>query len=61
MLVGLTVVVPLAGLMGWLGYHAKTSHNDEVQRQHVRARRAAGALNLTTIDCSRPTLTCSEF
>jgi len=50
MLVGLTVVVPLAGLVGWLGYHAKTSHNDEVQRNMFVQAARQGALNLTTID-----------
>lgn len=50
MVVGLTVVVALAGLVGWLGWRATESHRAEKQRElFVQVGRQA-AINLTTID-----------
>ena len=53
MLLGLAVVVALAGLVGWLGYRAHQSQQAQAQRsQFIQAARQ-GALNLTTIDWQR--------
>jgi Mce-associated membrane protein len=53
MLLGLAVVVVLAGLVGWFGFRAHQSHQAQAQRsQFVQAARQ-GALNLTTIDWQR--------
>jgi Mce-associated membrane protein len=50
MLFGVGVVVALAVLVGWLGFRAQQSHQQQAQRgQFVEAARQ-GALNLTTID-----------
>ena len=53
MLLGLAVVVVLAGLVGWFGYRAHQSQQAQAQRsQFIQAARQ-GALNLTTIDWQR--------
>ena len=53
MLLGLAVVVVLAGLVGWFGYRAHQSQQAQAQRsQFIQAARL-GALNLTTIDWQR--------
>jgi Mce-associated membrane protein len=53
MLLGLAVVVALAGLVGWFGYRAHQSQQAQAQRsQFIQAARQ-GALNLTTIDWQR--------
>jgi Mce-associated membrane protein len=49
-IIGLVVVVSLAGIVGWLGFRAYDSHKADEQRQlFVQVGRQA-ALNLTTID-----------
>jgi len=53
MLLGLAVVVALAGLVGWFGYRAHQAQQEQAQRsQFIQAARQ-GALNLTTIDWQR--------
>src|ERR1700758_1473643 len=53
MLLGLAVVVVLAGLVGWFAFREHQSHQAQAQRsQFVQAARQ-GALNLTTIDWQR--------
>jgi Mce-associated membrane protein len=47
---GLTVVVALAALTGWLGSRAYTSHQADHQRKLFLQVGRQGALNLTTID-----------
>jgi Mce-associated membrane protein len=49
-LFGLAVVVALAVLVGWLGFHAHQSHQAQVQRSQFLQVARQGALNLTTID-----------
>lgn len=49
-LVGLALVVVLAGLTGWLGYRAYESHQADAQRKLFLQVGRQGALNLTTID-----------
>jgi Mce-associated membrane protein len=49
-IIGLVVVVALAGLVGWLGYRAYGSQNAEHQRELFLQVGRQGALNLTTID-----------
>jgi Mce-associated membrane protein len=50
MLVGLVVVVALAGLTGWLGFRTYQSHKADEQRKLFLEVGRQGALNLTTID-----------
>lgn len=47
---GLIAVVALAGLTGWLGYHAQKSRALDEQRQVFLQVGRQGALNLTTLD-----------
>lgn len=47
---GLTLVVALSTLVGWLGIRAVQSHQGEVQRSRLLQVARQGALNLTTID-----------
>jgi Mce-associated membrane protein len=49
-IVGLVLVVALAGLTGWLGFRAYQSHKAEEQRNLYLQVGRQGALNLTTID-----------
>jgi Mce-associated membrane protein len=49
-IVGLVVVVALAGLVGWLGFRTYESRNLEAQRQLFLQVGRQGALNLTTIN-----------
>ncbi|BBY05275.1 mammalian cell entry protein [Mycobacterium noviomagense] len=48
--VGLTSVVVLAALVGWLGFRAYESHTAEVQRDLFLQAGRQGAVNLTTFD-----------
>jgi Mce-associated membrane protein len=50
MLLGLAVVVALAGLVGWFGVRANHSHQAQAQRNLYLQVAKQGALNLTTID-----------
>ena len=50
MIVGLVVVLALAGLVGWLGFRTYESQKLEAQRQLFLQVGRQGALNLTTID-----------
>jgi Mce-associated membrane protein len=50
MIVGLVVVVALAGLTGWLGFRTYQSHQADEQRKLFLQVGRQGALNLTTID-----------
>ena len=49
-IIGLVVVVALAGFVGWLGFRAYGSHQAEEQRQLFLQVGRQGAVNLTTID-----------
>jgi Mce-associated membrane protein len=49
-IVGLVVVLSLAGLTGWLGFRAYQSHQADEQRKLFLQVGRQGALNLTTID-----------
>jgi Mce-associated membrane protein len=49
-IVGLVLVVALAGLTGWLGFRTYQSHKAEEQRNLYLQVGRQGALNLTTID-----------
>jgi Mce-associated membrane protein len=49
-IVGLVVVLALAGLVGWLGFRAYESQKLEAQRQLFLQVGRQGAMNLTTID-----------
>lgn len=49
-IVGLVVVLALAGLVGWLGFRTYESQKVETQRQLFLQVGRQGALNLTTID-----------
>ncbi|BBX31235.1 hypothetical protein MMAG44476_12731 [Mycolicibacterium mageritense DSM 44476 = CIP 104973] len=49
-IVGVVVVVLLAGLTGWLAYRADQSHRAEQQRELFLQAGRQGALNLTSID-----------
>jgi Mce-associated membrane protein len=49
-LVGLVLVVALAGLTGWLGFRTYQSHKADEQRKLFLEVGRQGALNLTTID-----------
>lgn len=49
-IVGLVVVLALAGLVGWLGFRAYESQKLEAQRQLFLQVGRQGAINLTTID-----------
>lgn len=49
-IVGLVVVVALAGLVGWLGFRAQESRDLDAQRQLFLQVGRQGAINLTTID-----------
>ena len=60
-IVGLVAVVVLAGLTGWLGFRAYKSHQADEQRELFLQVGRQGALNLTTIDCSRPTPICKRI
>jgi Mce-associated membrane protein len=51
--VGLAVVMALAGLVGWLGYRVHDSRRAQDQRQLFLQVGRQGALNLTTIDYTR--------
>jgi Mce-associated membrane protein len=51
--VGLTTVVLLAGVSGWLGYRAYQSHAAAEKRAQFIEVGKQGALNLTTIDWRR--------
>lgn len=46
----LAIVVAFAGLIGWLGYRAYQSHQDQLQRNLFLQIARQGALNLTTIN-----------
>jgi len=46
---GLLIVLTLGGLVGWLGFRAHESHQNEQQRAELLAAARQGALNLTTI------------
>jgi Mce-associated membrane protein len=50
MIVGLVLVVALAGLTGWLGFRTYQSHHADEQRKLFLQVGRQGALNLTTID-----------
>jgi Mce-associated membrane protein len=50
LVIGLAVVVVLAGLVGWLGFRAYQSHQADEQRKLFLQVGRQGALNLTTID-----------
>jgi Mce-associated membrane protein len=50
MIVGLVLVVALAGLTGWLGFRTYQSHQADEQRNLFLQVGRQGALNLTTID-----------
>jgi Mce-associated membrane protein len=50
MLLGLAVVVALAGLVGWFGLRVNHSHQAQAQRNLYLQVAKQGALNLTTID-----------
>ena len=47
--VGVLVVVALGALVGWLGFRAHQSHQNQLQRAVYLAAARQGALNLTTI------------
>jgi Mce-associated membrane protein len=49
-IVGLALVVALAGLTGWLGFRAYESHKADAQHKLFLQVGRQGALNLTTID-----------
>ena len=49
-IVGLVLVVALAGLTGWLGFRTYQSHKADEQRNLYLQVGRQGALNLTTID-----------
>src|SRR3984885_6283338 len=49
-LLGLAMVVVLAGLVGWLGFRVYQSHQAQAQRSQFLQVARQGALNLTTID-----------
>jgi Mce-associated membrane protein len=49
-IVGLVVVVALAGLTGWLGFRTYQSHKADEERNLFLQVGRQGALNLTTID-----------
>jgi Mce-associated membrane protein len=49
-IIGLVVVLALAGLVGWLGFRASESHKAEQQRELFLQVGRQGAVNLTTID-----------
>ncbi|MGH3674688.1 MAG: Mce protein [Mycobacterium sp.] len=49
-ILGLVVVVALAGLTGWLGFRTYQSHKAEEERNLFLQVGRQGALNLTTID-----------
>jgi Mce-associated membrane protein len=49
-IIGLVVVLALAGLVGWLGFRAYDSQKAERQRELFLQVGRQGALNLTTID-----------
>jgi Mce-associated membrane protein len=50
MLLGLAIVVALAGLVGWFGLRVNHSHQAQAQRNLFLQVAKQGALNLTTID-----------
>lgn len=50
LVVGLAMVVALAGLVGWLGWRATESHRAEKQRELFLQVGRQAAINLTTID-----------
>ena len=50
MLLGLAVIVVLAGLVGWFGLRASHSQQAQAQRNLYLQVAKQGALNLTTID-----------
>jgi Mce-associated membrane protein len=50
MIVGLVLVVALAGLTGWLGFRTYQSHKADEERNLFLQVGRQGALNLTTID-----------
>lgn len=50
MLVGLAIVVALAGLGGWWGIRSYQAHQAELQRGILLQAARQGAVNLTTID-----------
>ena len=50
MLFGLAVAVALAVLVGWLGFRAHQSHQEQAQRGQFLEAARQSALNLTTID-----------
>src|ERR1700760_3276590 len=50
MLFGLTVVIALACLVGWLGLRVHHTHQVQAQRNLLLQVARQGALNLTTID-----------
>ena len=49
-MIGLVVVVVLGGLVGWLGFRAYESHEQEARHQLYLQVGRQGALNLTTIN-----------
>lgn len=50
---GLAIVVALATLVGWLGFHAYQSHQEQARQALFLQAARQGALNLTTIDWQR--------
>jgi Mce-associated membrane protein len=52
-LLGLATVVALATLVGWLGFHAYQSHQEQARQDLFLQTARQGALNLTTIDWQR--------
>ncbi|WP_324738820.1 mammalian cell entry protein [Mycobacterium sp. 5-140-3-2] len=48
--VGLTIVVALSVLVGWLGFRSYQTHQAQIQRNQFLQVARQGALNLTTID-----------
>jgi Mce-associated membrane protein len=50
---GLAMVVALATLVGWLGFHAYQSHQERARQDVFLQAARQGALNLTTIDWQR--------
>jgi Mce-associated membrane protein len=49
LIVGLVMVLALAGVVGWLGWRAYQSHQDQVERMLFLQVGRQGAVNLTTI------------
>jgi Mce-associated membrane protein len=50
MLLGAAIVVSLSVLLGWLGFRAYQTHQEQALRSQLLQAARQGALNLTTID-----------